>query len=148
LGTVISLPDTLTVTKTADIPDSNNPLNLTSAYVFKVSGLNPAYTYNWQVQENTTFSPLNPVSWVDVSGSIGPLSTALDESFNGEGYIILSSFPKGAATTSYRIVVTIGVVNRPGTGNPPPYWLLDQTRDIQATDSYLNRPNRKLLTTF
>jgi hypothetical protein len=143
LGTEIALPSTPTLTKISEIPVSTISGNNRFGYVFKVTGLNPTFSYTYYVQYNNTNTPLDPTAWN--TSSNGSLDSNLDADFNGEDYITLSNFTKTSGS-SYRIVVQISVAPVPGSSSS--YWTYDYTVDASASDSFLNAPNKRLLGSF
>jgi hypothetical protein len=149
-GKVVSLPEGITVA-IADSYKTNNQANwTTSTYTLKVSGLDPAYSYQYRIQQRDT----NTDAWTNVANGVGavntnlPAITALNSAtFTGESYITGFTGDRSPATRQWRVLLTVGVAND-NNNRPVNNWAVSDSAINAPTDASLNATNIIPIGTF
>jgi hypothetical protein len=132
-GSVLALPATPTLEVVGSYPSSSAAGTTTSTYNLKVSGLDPAYSYQYRIEQNDT--PATVAGWVTVITNWSNLTpSALNTAtFDGTDYINVNNADRNLATGGFRVLVRISA-----NGND---WSVSSTYLNTATDPTVNYSN-------
>jgi hypothetical protein len=144
-GAILPNPAAPTFEIVSSVPGSTVAGNLNFSYSYRISGLNPAYSYNFTIQSNDTPS-ITPYAWSYVSNSsISPnlSSSGYDGTYNGT----ILNVNRGVTTRVYRVLATV-TANTSNPYNTNHGWVVADTAISGALDSSLANANVILVGTF